>query len=44
MTSKERQPLGMSLKCTSNDKELLSIDFDTEGWDNLRARNAKIVR
>jgi len=31
----------MSLKCTSNDQELLSIDFDNEGWENLRARNRK---
>jgi hypothetical protein len=31
----------MSLKCTSVDQELLSIDFDTEGWENLRARNRK---
>ena len=31
----------MSLKCTSGDQELLSIDFDTESWENLRARNRK---
>lgn len=31
----------MSLKCTSDDQELLSIDFDAEAWDELRARNRK---
>ena len=31
----------MSFRCTSGDQELLSIDFDTAGWENLRARNRK---
>lgn len=31
----------MSFKCTSGDQELLSIDFDAEGWEELRARNRK---
>lgn len=31
----------MSFKCTSGDQELLSIDFDAEGWEDLRARNRK---
>jgi competence protein CoiA len=31
----------MTLKCTSGDQELLSIDFDAEGWEDLRARNRK---
>ena len=31
----------MSFKCTSRDQELLSIDFDAEGWEDLRARNRK---
>ncbi len=31
----------MSFKCISGDQELLSIDFDAEGWEELRIRNRK---
>lgn len=31
----------MSLRCISGDQELLSIDFNAEGWEELRARNRK---
>jgi hypothetical protein len=31
----------MSFKCTSGDQEMLSIDFDSEGWEGLRAQNRK---
>jgi competence protein CoiA len=31
----------MSFKCTLGDQELLSIDFDARGWEDLRARNRK---
>lgn len=31
----------MSFKCYSGDQELLSIDFDAEGWEDLRVRNRK---
>ena len=31
----------MSFKCKSGDQELLSIDFDADGWEDLRARNRK---
>lgn len=31
----------MSFKCASGDLELLSIDFDAEGWEDLRVRNRK---
>lgn len=29
----------MSFKCTSGDQELLSIDFDADGWEAMRSRN-----
>ena len=31
----------MSFKCKSGDQDLLSIDFDADGWEDLRARNRK---
>lgn len=31
----------MSLKCTLGDQELLSIDFNGDGWEDLRVRNRK---
>ena len=31
----------MSFKCISGDQELLSIDFDIQEWEDLRARNRK---
>lgn len=34
-------PILMSFKCQSGDQELLSIDFDAQGWEDLRARNRK---